>query len=328
MRNTKIAFLFAFLLMCALSAQSFGQQPDRVFNWQPGNQEDVRLDPANYHAGQTYHASGDGGNMQVDIKSERPVTIFLAHSEEWNAAVQHPDGLSSLRQLCTREHVVETRYTCFVPPVSMTLIIRDERYNPESPDQAVFSGLGAVLDPSNRVERAVGVGITGIAAVMGERESAKRQFKAPNDVHIQYFRWLCVENCVQPEFRWTWQVKEKYQLTSFLKVYGGFTPDHDGAQVSIKIKSPVPMVVAMLPSDVANQLHAKPEMFEPALEKNPCQQRGVQSLEFQCTFNLADGPQSLIVAPEDNGKVPHKKAEIEMQFVKCIENCELLQSKR
>jgi len=55
-----------------------------------------------------------------------------------------------------------------------------------------------------------------------------------------------VENCVQPEFRWTWQVKEKYQLTSFLKVYGGFTPDHDATQVSIKIKSPVPMVVAML----------------------------------------------------------------------------------
>lgn len=331
MRNTKIAFLSA-LLMCTLSAPSFGQVPDRVFNWQPGNQEDVRLDPANYHAGQTYFASGDGGNMQVDIKSQQPVTIFLAHTDEWNAALQHPEGLNNLQQLCTREHVVETRYSCFVPPVSMTLIIRDERY---SPDHAVFSGLGAILAPNNgvvdannRVERAVGAGITGITAVLSERESSKRQFRAPNDVHVQYFRWLCVENCVQPEFRWTWQVKEKYQLTSFLKVYGGFTPDHDGAQVSIKIKSPVPMVVAMLPSDVANQLHAKPEMFEPALEKNPCQQRGVQSLEFQCTFNLADGPQSLIVAPEDNGKVPHKKAEIEMQFVKCVENCELLQSKR
>jgi hypothetical protein len=323
MRNMKKPFLFAILLICALSGPSFGQQ--RVFNWLPGNQEDVRLDPANYHAGQTYHASGDGGNMQVDIKSEQPVTVFLARSEDWNAAVQHPESLNNLQQLCTREHVVETRYTCFVPPVSMTLIIRDERY---SPDHAVFAGLGAVLDPSNRVERAVGAGITGIAAVMAERESAKRQFKAPNDVHVQYFRWLCMENCVQPEFRWTWQVKEKYQLTSFLKVYGGFTPDHDGAQVSIKIKSPVPMVVAMLPSDVANQLHAKPEMFEPALEKNPCQQRGVQSLEFQCTFNLADGPQSLIVAPESTDRVPHKKAEIEMQFVKCVENCALLQSKQ
>ena len=323
MRNMKKPFLFAILLICALSGPSFGQQ--RVFNWLPGNQEDVRLDPANYHAGQTYHASGDGGNMQVDIKSEQPVTVFLARSEDWNAAVQHPESLNNLQQLCTREHVVETRYTCFVPPVSMTLIIRDERY---SPDHAVFAGLGAVLDPSNRVERAVGAGITGITAVLAERESAKRQFKAPNDVHVQYFRWLCMENCVQPEFRWTWQVKEKYQLTSFLKVYGGFTPDHDGAQVSIKIKSPVPMVVAMLPSDVANQLHAKPEMFEPALEKNPCQQRGVQSLEFQCTFNLADGPQSLIVAPESTDRVPHKKAEIEMQFVKCVENCALLQSKQ
>jgi len=51
-------------------------------------------------------------------------------------------------------------------------------------------------------------------------------------------------------------------------------------------------------------------------------------LEFQCTFNLADGPQSLIVAPEATGNVPHKKAEIQMQFVKCVENCELLQSRR
>ena len=322
MKNSKMPLLFAFLLMCALSAPSFGQQPERAFNWLPGNQEDVRLDPANYHAGETYHASGDGGNMQVDIKSELPVTIFLARSEEWNGAVQHPEGLNTLQQLCTREHVMEARFTCFAPPVAMTLIIRDERY---SPDHAVFAGLGAVLDPNNRVERAVG---EGIAAVMAGRESATRRFKAPNDVHIQYFRWLCVENCIQPRFQWTEQVKEKYQLTSFLKVYGGFAPDHDNALVSIKIKSPVPMVVAMLPSDIANQLHAKPEMFEPALEKNPCQQRGVQSLEFQCTFNLADGPQSLIVAPEASGNVPHKKAEIEMQFVKCVANCELLETKR
>jgi hypothetical protein len=326
MRNTKMPFVFAILLLGALAGPSFGQQPERVFNWLPGNQEDVRLDPANYHAGQTYHASGDGGNMQVDIKSEQPVTIFLVHSEEWNAALQHPESLNSLQQLCTREHVVETRYSCYVPPVSMTLIIRDERY---SPDHAVFAGLGAVLDPSNKVERAVGSGITEIAAIVASRQSsAPRHFNAPNDVHIQYFRWLCVGNCIQPEFRWIEQVKEKYQLTSFLKVYGGYTPDHDAAQVSIKIKSPVPMVVAMIPSNIANQLHARPEMFEAALEKNSCQQRGVQSLEFQCTFNLADGPQSLIVAPEANENIPHKKAEIEMQFVKCVANCALLESKQ
>ena len=322
MRNLKIPLIFASFAICAFSGPSFAQQ-QRVFDWQPGNQEDVRLDPANYHAGQTYHASGDGGNMQVDIKSELPVTIFLARTEEWSAALQHPEGLNNLQRLCPREHVVEARYSCFVPPVSMTLIIRDERNNP---DQAVFAGLGAVLDPNNKTERAVGEGITAIFT--GQGSAPTRRFKAPNDVHIQYFRWLCVENCIQPEFQWTRQVKEKYELTSFLKVYGGFKPDHDGEQVSIKIKSPVPMVVAMLPSQVADQLHAQPETLEFALEKNACQQRGVQSLQFQCTFNAGDGPQSLIVAPEDTGNIPHKKAEIEMQFVKCVANCQLLETKR
>src|SRR5207245_11077132 len=89
MRNSKTPALLALLLSCAFAGPSSGQQPDRVFNWQPGNQAAVRLDPGNYHAGQTYPASGDGGNMQVDIKSELPATIFLAHSEEWNAALQH-----------------------------------------------------------------------------------------------------------------------------------------------------------------------------------------------------------------------------------------------
>jgi hypothetical protein len=320
MRNTKMTFLFVILLVCAFSAPTFGQQ--RVFNWLPGNDESVRLDPANYHAGLTYHPAGNGGNIQVDIKAELPVTIFLARTGEWNAALQHPEGLGNLAQLCQREHVLETRYTCFVPPEAMTLVIRDERY---SPDRAVFAGLGAVLDRTNKAERAVG---EEIAAVFTGQGPGTRRFKAPNDLHIQYFRWDCVENCIQPEFRWTEQVKEKYNLTSFLKVYGGFAPDHDGVQVSIKIKSPVPMVVAMLPSDIANQLHARPEMFEHALEKNACQQRGVQSLQFECTFNFADGPQSLIVAPESTERVPHKKAEIQMQYVRCVANCELLESKR
>jgi hypothetical protein len=321
MKNLKIPFIFASLMICAFAGLSFGQQ--RVFGWLPGNDESVRLDPANYHAGLTYHTLGNGGNIQVDIKAEQPVTIFLAPAEEWKEALQHPEAIANLRQMCQREHVVEARYACFVPPEPMTLIVRDDR---NSPDTAVFAGLGAILDPHDKAQRAVG---EGIAAVLTGQGSVTRRFNAPNDVHIQYFRWDCVENCVQPEFQWTRQVKEKYELTSFLKVYGGFTPDHDGEQVSIKIKSPVPMVVAMLPSDVANQLHAKPEMFESALEKNPCQQRGVQSLEFQCTFSAGDGPQSLIVVPESTASVPnHKKAEIEMQAAKCVANCQLLESKR
>ena len=137
-----------------------------------------------------------------------------------------------------------------------------------------------------------------------------------------------MENCIQPEFQWMRHVKEKYQLSSFLKVYGGFAPDHDQTQVSIGIKSPVAMMVALLPSDVANRLHANPGLLETALQTNSCQQRGVQKLEFQCTFDAADGPQSLVVVPESTAKVPRKKAEVWMSFVKCVANCDLLADSR
>jgi hypothetical protein len=63
-------------------------------------------------------------------------------------------------------------------------------------------------------------------------------------------------------------------------------------------------------------------MFESAVANSSCQQRGVQSSTFQCTFNVADGPQSLVLLPEAGASVPtHKKAEIEVQTVKCIDNC-------
>ncbi|PYU23612.1 MAG: hypothetical protein DMG30_11120 [Acidobacteria bacterium] len=320
MKTPKIWAILAFSTICAVSSPSFGQQ--RVFNWLPANDESVRLDPANYHSGRTYHPGSNGGNMHVDIKAQQPVTIFMADAAQWSEALQHPEEIGRLTQTCLREHVVETTYVCELPPQAMTLVIQDER---GSPDRAVFTGLGAVLnpttgivDPSNKVERAVGLGI---ATIMKSRDSAPRHFVAPNDVHIQYYRWDCVENCIQPEYQWIEQVREKYDLTSFLKVYGGFVPDHDGTHVSIRIKSPVPMAIAMLPSQIADQLHAQPGALESALEKNTCQQRGVQSLQFQCTFNAEDGPQSLIAVPESTSNVPHKKAEIEMQAVKCVANC-------
>jgi hypothetical protein len=320
MKTPKFWGILAFSVAFAAALPSFGQQ--KVFDWLPANDESVRLDPANYHSGRTYHPGPNGGNMHVDIKSQLPVTIFMADAGEWTQALQHPETIAAVREICPRDHVVETTYTCQLPAEAMTLVIQDDR---TSPDHAVFTGLGSVLDPnngvvdpSNKVERAVGLGI---GTILKAQNSAGRRFVAPNDVRIQYYRWDCVQNCVQPEYQWIEQIKEKYDLTSILKVYGGFAPDHDGTQVSIKIKSPVPMIVAMLPSQTADQLHAQPGALESALQKNACQQRGVQSLQFQCTFNASDGPQSLIAVPEVTSKVPHKKAEIEMQAVKCVANC-------
>ena len=44
-------------------------------------------------------------------------------------------------------------------------------------------------------------------------------------------------------------------------------------------------------------------------------------MEFDCLFNRADGPQSLLVFPNDRS---HKKVEIEVQTYKCVDHCELL----
>jgi len=326
MRDQNIRFLLvkgvlAIFLTCAFSSLSLAQVPPRVFDWVPSHDESVRLDPANYHTGETYHVGLYAAKNHVDIRAQIPVTIFMTPVDAWNQALQHPETIPSLPQSCAAEHVTETTYVCDMPPGELIMVIRDERNNP---DAAVFAGLGAVLNRNDKAQRAIGESIANVFTGEG---AATRLFKAPNDMHIQYYNWNCVQHCIQPEFRWTDQVKEKYQLTSFLKVYGGFQPDHDGEQISIKIKSPVPMVVAMLPSQVADQLHSQPDALESALLKASCQQRGVQSLQFQCTFNLADGPQSLIVAPEAGSDVPRKKkAEIEMLAARCVENCQVLQT--
>ena len=312
----KAASICAFLLTLAAGPALAQQSQQKIFDWLPANDESVRLDPANYHTGRTYRPSAQGGNIHVDIQAQKPVTIALTYADDWNYALQHPDFIVSLRYLCLQEHVVKTTYVCDLPPQPMTLIIRDER---NDPDRAVFAGLGAVLKSDSDVDRAVDVGIETVLTGQG---SVTRQFVAPNDLHIQYYRWACVSNCIQPEFQWIRQIKEKYDLTPILKVYGGFAPERDGEQVSVRIKSPAPMIVALLPSQIADQLHGKPDLLQPALEKSACQQRGVQSLTFECTFNSADGPQSLVVVPEPGASVPsHKKAEIEMQAVKCVANC-------
>lgn len=313
MKIPTIALLATILLVFSAAAQ----QGPRRFDWVPANNETVRLDPAYYHAGRTYHPSADGGNLHVEIQAQQPVTIFMVAADEWNYAVQHPEHMDQLHPVCMNEHVSHTIYECKLPGQPMTLIVRDER---ASLEPAVLAGLGVVVDSDSRTASTVGAGL---AAVIGA-EANFHHFKSPNDIHIQYFAWNCVANCVQPSFQWVDQAKEKYKLTSFAKIYSGFTPQYDGEQVSVRIDSPIPMAVAVLPSGVANQLYANPQAFESSLQKNSCQQRGVQKLQFQCTFNAADGPQSLVVVPEQSSRVPKKNAEIEWLTDQCVENCNLL----
>ena len=83
------------------------------------------------------------------------------------------------------------------------------------------------------------------------------------------------------------------------------------------------MTLAVLPSNMADKIYDQPGSLNSVLSQTSCKQRGAQSLEFDCTFNIADGPQSLLVLPDQPMK-NHKKAELEVQTYKCVANCYLL----
>ena len=289
----RLVWLGAVLLTIAAAAAA----QEKVFDWVRASDESAQLDPMDYHAGRVYHPGTQGGNIHVDIHSKLPVTIALAASDEWNAATQHPGSIPHLELTCMREHVVNTTYECHLPnDRPMVLLVRDER----APDRAVMQS---------------------IVAVIGR---GARQFVSPNDLKITYYRWDCVQNCIQPEFAWSLLVKEKYELSTAPKVYSLLSPERDGQPVWIRIKAPVPMTVALLPSEVADKIYDDPSSLASALASTQCKQRGVQSLSFDCKVNLQDGRQSLVVVPEPGGKVPHKKAEIELQSMQCNANCDLL----
>ena len=282
-------------LLVLLSASCWAQ--DKVFDWVRASDEFAQLYPADYHAGRVYRPGNDGGNMHVNIEAKQPVTIAIAFSREWNEAQEHPETISDLEFRCMREHVVNTTYECHLPPNRpMVLLVRDER----TQDRAIYKGIDAMLG------------------------QGARQLVSPNDLRITYYSWSCVQNCLQPEFQWVLLLKEKYELTSVPKIYSLLTPERDGQQVSVRIKAPVPMTIALLPSQSTDQIYDKPDTLGSALANTSCKQRGVQSLSFECTVNLADGRQSLVVVPDSTAKVPHKKAEIEMQAVECRANCDLL----
>jgi hypothetical protein len=285
--------VLATILICAsLSSGAFAAP--RAFDWVPASDENAQLDPADFHAGRVYTPSADGGNIHVGIQSTQPVTIAMTTPQSWADAKEHPAAIANLSLSCIREHVVSTIYECHLgPDTQMVLLVRDDR----TPNRAVVTGISAI-------------GRIGMA----------RQMMSPNDLRITYYRWDCVANCIQPEFQWVRLVKEKYELTSGPKMYSVLTPTIDAQKVNVHFKAPIPMTVAVLPSKLADQIYDNPATATSALEQTSCKQRGVQSLTFDCTFNVADGPQSLVILPASN--IPsHKKAEVEMQTLRCLANC-------
>jgi hypothetical protein len=134
-------------------------------------------------------------------------------------------------------------------------------------------------------------------------------------------RWACVENCDLPEYQWVNLFKEKFKLTPIGKTYSPLTPERDGDQLHIKMKSPIPMLVAVLPVDAGDHLRANPAEADSLLTGVACKQRAVQKADFTCKFNLQDGTQEFVLMPEPGVAVPGKKAEIQVDATRCMSNC-------
>jgi hypothetical protein len=292
----KVKIIAALSLLSVLTPLSNAQE--MKYGWVRANGQTYLFNPGDYKAPHSYRPGDYGGNIQVDVSAQRPVTLAIAQESEWARVSENPTLIPGIQYWCMQEHIVATTYTCDLPPseIPMVLVIHDERLL-----------TGTVVDGVGRIWK-------------GAHTAAA--LAASNNVQMTYYKWACTENCFSPEFRWSRVAKEKYEVTSIMKVYGLSAPEFDGEQLNVKIKSQVPLILAVVPSNIANQLYAKPEMLQNTVANSQCQQRGVQTMTFGCSFKVADGPQSLIVLPEQAASLrKHKKAEIELQASRCVAYC-------
>jgi hypothetical protein len=139
---------------------------DKVFQWVKASDETVQLDPMDDHTGRVYHAAPDGGNLHVDIQSKLPVTISMT------SPTHHPEMFRQPDFRYVRSHVTSATYECHLPDDRpMMLLIHDERET----GRAILHRMISVIGRSGKLVD-------------------------PNDLKITYYRWDCVQNCIQPEF--------------------------------------------------------------------------------------------------------------------------------
>jgi hypothetical protein len=318
----------------------------KLFDWVPKSSQADRLDPGEFFEGETWDFPQKEVTYHLDVEARKPVTIAVVEAQEWNDAVAQNAGKtpSNINYICIQQHVTRITFTCTIPVVwrPTFMVVRDER-DPLPSDQYTRAASGGGQNTAAKVGQPTAPpGVQVSAARIFQRANPAftqnpapstnptvtasdwlRPFLAANDIRLTPYFWQCVDACDQPDYAWAFQVNESYPLSSAAKVYGGAViPDHDGEQINIHVKSPVPMAVAMLRPKTAFRVINQSDQLETALEKSPCVQRGVQESTFQCTFNLADGPQSLVLWPESGVDIPaRKKAEVALQAYKCVDNC-------
>jgi len=210
-------------------AGPFAQQPERVFN-SARQSEDVRLDPRLSRRHEPITRAETAAICRSTSNRSCRHDIPGAHqSGTGRCSIRGPDNLQQLcneRSSWWRPDTLVRRHQW-----TMTLIIRDDDI---VPDHAVFCRTRAV--PRTRTigsSAAVGEGIAGIFTGQGPGHP---QVQGSNDVHVPILP-LAVCGKLHPAGSFSDLAGQReVSAESFLKVYGGYTPDHDAAQVSIKIK--------------------------------------------------------------------------------------------
>jgi hypothetical protein len=275
-----------------LTAAAAGQS--KRFDWVPTQSRSYRLEPEKWQAAVNYGITPL--HLRISVQATNPVTLAVVRTEDWNNALQHKDAMAQLPLQCQSQGLTHSTYTCDLENLDgeRMLIVRDQH----SPNVVLSD-----------------------AMTMGIRAAA-RNLTAATELTLTGLRWACVQGCDPPEYGWVNAFKEKFQLTPIGKTYGPLTPDRDGAEMHVKLKAPIPMLVAVLPVAEADRLRANPLEADKLLAGVACKQRAMQSAEFNCTLKLADGTQQIVLMPEPGVNVPKKKAEIKVDAVRCIANCQ------
>lgn len=309
MRRT---YLTAFFVLLASLATCFAQQ--KQYGWVPDGSNTFRMKPGAYNGIAVFQPHGwEAIRIRMDIDAREPVMIGVVPLDDWNKAVQNRDLLRNLNYACPMQAVTRVNFSCdfsmnFTPRV---VVVRDmrrrehwehrdrDRDRDRDDDQPIVTGVGVPM--------------------------ARMAFDGylANEIHVTPYHWGCTEYCDLPDppvFGWVNLRKEKFEITSEMKSYGPFTSGKKDDKIRIYVKTPFPMTVALVPSATVDDLYAHKDQAREILSRTACKQYGVQKTTFDCTLQISDGPQQVVLLPEVeiNKK---KKAQIEISTVKCVANC-------
>jgi hypothetical protein len=270
------------LILTLLLLSSFAAAKE--MGWVATNRQNYRLEPGRWQAAGNY---GPGPiHVNIGVRATSGINLGMVAAKDWER------GRRTNMQ-CQAHGLVSSTFTCDLEAEElMVLVMQDQRLPGDAIATAITSGL----------------------------KRATEQLVSSNTVTLSSLEWGCVGGC-HPSYSWVNVTKEKFDLYPIAKTYGPITPEHEGNQVRVKMKSKVPMLLALLPVAAADRLRANPAEAEALLSGAPCKQRAVQKADLTCQLNLKDGIQQVVLMAEPGIEVKKKKVEVEITMVRCVANC-------